>query len=152
MKKIIRITESDLVGLVKRVIKEQSEVEESALTFGDKIKGKLGKLVGIPETSEEEKELAEEILAKVANGDYEILESYSSFVKPKGHEIRVTLNDGDYIVKIKKEMINMDASMTYTNITTPDGEQINILAKGYTNKLIKLIDRSDKEKKFTYPD
>jgi transcription antitermination factor NusA-like protein len=152
MKKIIRLTESDLVKLVNRVIKEQSEVDESAFTFGDKVRNKLGKLVDIPETSDDEKRLAEDILAKVESGEYDVLDTFDSFELPKGYRIKVSLNDGDYIVKIKKERVNLAGGhLTYTNVTTPDGEKVNILAKGFTNKLIDLIKKDDKGKRFRYP-
>jgi hypothetical protein len=153
MKKVIKLTESDLMRLVKRVIKEQNEVDESSFTFGDKIKGKLGKMVGIPETTDDEMRLADDILSVVERGDYEVLDTYTgSHMRPKGHKIKVSLGDGDYIVKIAQERRNpVSGTMTYTNVTTPDGEDINILAKGFTNKLIDLIDDSDRGKRFRYP-
>ena len=154
MKKIIRLTESDLVRLVKKVIKEQTsnEVEESSFTFGDKVRGKLGKLFDIPETSDDEKRLAEDILAKVESGEYDVLDTFEGFITPKGYKIKVSLNDGDYIVKIKKERTGLEGGhLTYTNVTTPDGEVVNIMAKGFTNKLIDLIKKGDKGKRFRYP-
>ena len=73
-------------------------------------------------------------------------------MRPKGHKIKVSLGDGDYIVKVMKERSNpVSGTITYTNVTTPDGEVVNILAKGFTNKLIDLIDNSDRGKRFRYP-
>jgi hypothetical protein len=151
MKKTIRLTESDLVYLVKRVIKE-SEVEESAFTFGDKVRGKLGKFaLGIPERTDDEKRLAEDILAKVESGEYEVLETYNSFIVPKGFKIKVPLNDGDYFVDIKKQKINLEAHITNTMVTTPDDEEVIIPGSGFANKLINLIIKQDRGERFRYP-
>jgi len=145
MKRIVRLTESDMVRLVKRVIKEQ--MDESAFTFGDKVKGKLGKVFGLPETTDDEKRLSEDILSAVEGGNYDVLDTYVS-----GYKLKVFLNDGEYIVVIKKERIGLEGgSSTYTNITTPDGEKVNIMAKGFTNKLIGLVKRDDKGQRFRYP-
>ena len=154
MKKIVRLTESDLVRLVNRVIKEQShdEVDESAFTFGDKVRGTLGKVFGMPETSDDKKRLAEDILNAVEHGEYDVLDMHDSYMKPRGYELRVFLNDGEYIVSVKKERINLDGgSLTYTNVTTPNGEEVNIMAKGFTNKLIDLVKKDDKGQRFRYP-
>ena len=150
MKRIVRLTESDITRLVERVIKEQ--MDESAFTFGDKVRGKLGKLVGIPETTDDEKRLSEDILSAVEGGEYDVLDTYGGYAMPDGYKLKVFLNDGEYIVAIKKERINLEgATSTYTNITTPDGEKVNIMAKGFTNKLIGLVKRDDKGQRFRYP-
>ena len=150
--KIRHIQESNQ-RLENRLLNEQNEVDESSFTFGDKIKGKLGKIVGIPETTDDEMRLADDILSVVERGDYEVLDTYTgSHMRPKGHKIKVSLGDGDYIVKVMTERNNpISGSITYTNVTTPDGEDVKILAKGFTNKLIDLINNSDRGKRFRYP-
>ena len=150
MKRIVRLTESDITRLVERVIKEQ--MDESAFTFGDKVRDKLGKLLAIPETTDDEKRLGEDILSAVEGGDYDVLDTYRSHTVPKGFKLRVFLNDGEYIVAIKKEIQGLEGlNATYTNVTTPDGEEVNIMAKGFTNKLINLVKKDDKGQRFRYP-
>ena len=151
MKKFVRLTESDLIKLVKRVIQE-----DAAFTFGDKVRDTLGGVIGLPKTTEDESRLAEDILSAVESGNYEVLESHRGFIVPKGFKIEVSLNDGEYLVYTRKEKINFEGgSMTYTTVTTPGGEKVNIMAKGFTNKLINLIKKDDKLAKnndrFRYP-
>ena len=130
------------LGNVKPILGEQ--VDESAFTFGDKVKNKLEKIVGVPEITDDEKRLANDILTAVENGDYDVLKKFNYNVE--GYEIKVPLSDGDYSVTAKIEY-------GYTNeysvfITTPDGEQVDIWAKGFTKKLVNLI---EKQQRLKYP-
>ena len=146
MKKVIRLTESDLVRIVKRVISEKSsESNEAALTFVDKILDKtIGKLLGVNTTPEEEA-LAEKVLSAVENGDFEIVRIYKSFMIPKGCEIDVYIDGKIYQVIAKKEKINFDGgSNTWTSIQPPDGDRVGIMASGFTNKIISLVNKSGK--------
>ena len=147
MKKIIRLTESDLTRIVKRVI------EENSFTFGDKVRGKLGKFFGVPETTDYEKRLADEIMDNVENGDFEIENKTDGYVG-KGFTIKIDLEDGEYKVQPRKERrgVATDIYDLYTIIETPSGEKIHINAKGYTNKLIDLINTSRKSRKFDNSD
>jgi hypothetical protein len=151
MKKVVRLTESDLIRIVKRVIQE-----DGGITFGDKVRDTLGGIIGLPKTTEDESRLADDILSAVESGNYEVLESHSGFIVPKGFKIEVSLNDGDYLVYIRKEKINYEGgSMTYTTVTTPDGKKVNIMAKGFTNKIINLVKKDGKmaknDDRFRYP-
>jgi hypothetical protein len=144
MAKIIRLTESDLARIVKRVI------EEDSLTFGDKVRNKLGKIVGIPETTEDEERLADDILSKVESGDYEILDDKFHGTSQGWYKIKVSLEDGNYGVKASRTSTPEGAIITDTLVKTPDGEKI-YLPKGYTNKLIKTIKNDKGGKGFEYP-
>ena len=152
MAKIVRLTESDLIKLVNRVIKEQPEVDESTFTFSDKVKNKLGKLVGIPERTDDEKRLADDIMSKVENGDYNMLDDKFGSDSYGRYTIKVVLHDKPYTVNIKK-LIKVDSvpgGNVETIVKTPDGHKI-FLPKGFTNKLINLIQKDDKGQRFRYP-
>jgi hypothetical protein len=148
MKRIIRLTESDLTRIVKRVIEEND-----SFTFGDKVRGKLGKFFGVPETGDYEKKLATEIMNKVESGDFEIENKTDGYVG-KGFTIKIVLEDGEYKVQPRKERrgVATDIYDSYTIIETPNGEKKHINAKGYTNKLIDLINPSSKSRKFDKSD
>jgi hypothetical protein len=150
MKKTIRLTESDLIKIVKRVVKEQ-QLNEDTFTFGDKLRNKLGKIIGLPERTEDDERLADDILSKVESGEYEVLDGYGSYMIPKGYKIIVNLDGDDYVVKVVKERISIEggAYSTSTQVTKPDGEKINIPGKGFALKIMKLIDESGK---FKFPD
>jgi hypothetical protein len=149
MKKVIRLIESDLIRIVKRGIQE-----DSTFTFGDKVRDKIGGFIGLPKTTKDEARLADDILSAVESGNYEVLESHSGYAIPKGFDIEVSLNDGEYRVFTGKKRRLEGGSSTYTTVTTPDGYNVNILAKGFTNKLIDLIkkdNKDDKADRFRYP-
>ena len=152
MAKIVRLTESDLIKLVNRVIKEQPEVDESTFTFSDKVKNKLGKLVGIPERTDDEKRLADDIMSKVENGDYNMLDDKFGSDSYGRYTIKVVLHDKPYTINIKKLMkvASVPGGGVETIVKTPDGHTI-FLPKGFTNKLINLIQKDDKGQRFRYP-
>jgi len=144
--KIIRLTEDDLTRIVKRVIEEQT------FTIGDKVKNKLGKLVGIPERTDDEKRLADDIMSKVESGDYNMLDDKFGSDSHGRYTIKVVLHDKPYTVSIKK-LIKVDGvpgGNVETIVKTPDGHKI-FLPKGFTNKLINLIQKDDRGTRFRYP-
>jgi hypothetical protein len=140
MKKIIRLTESDLTRIIRQVIKEND-----SFTFGDKVRGKLGKFFGVPETTDYEKRLADEIMESVENGDFEIENKTDGYVG-KGFTIKIDLEGGEYKVQLRKERrgVATDIYDLYTIIETPSGQKMHINAKEYTKKLIDLINSSRK--------
>jgi len=134
MGKIIKLTESDLTRIVQRVISESEP-----FTFGDKMRDKLGTLVGIPQTGESEKVLAQKILDKVESGDYEKVGDTDGIVG-KGKTIKINLEDGEYIVSPRKERIALTNSfMISTMVKTPSGDRFSIPGKGFAKKLMGLI-------------
>ena len=137
MARIVRLTESDLVRLVKRVI------NEDAFTFGDKVRGKIDKVLwGIEQENPDEKQLANDIYNKVESGDFEVTDSMDGFVG-KGYKISVRMDDGVYLVKAQKRKISLEGPKVYsTEITTPKGENVYIGSSGYTKKLMDLIGSS----------
>jgi hypothetical protein len=146
MKKTIRLSEDDLARVVKRVIEEQT------FTIGDKVKNKLGKLVGIPEITDDEKRLADDIMSKVQSGDYNMLDDKFGSDSHGRYTIKVVLHDKPYNVNIKK-LIKVDGvpgGNVETIVKTPDGHKI-FLPKGFTNKLINLIQKDDRGTRFRYP-
>jgi hypothetical protein len=149
MKKVIRLSEDDLTRIVKRVIEEQ--LNEDSFTFGDKVRNKLGKLVGLPERTDDEERLADDILSKVESGEYDVLDGYGSYMIPKGYKIVVNLDGEDYIIKVVKERTSIEggASSTSTYVTKSNGEKINIPGKGFAQKIMRLVDESGK---FKFPE
>jgi hypothetical protein len=145
MKKTIRLSEDDLARIVKRVIEEQT------FTFGDKVKNKLGKLVGIPERTDDEKRLADDIMSKVESGDYNMLDDKFGSDSHGKYTIKVVLHDKPYTINIKKLMkvASVPGGGVETIVKTPDGHTI-FLPKGFTNKLINLIKKDDKGTRFRY--
>jgi hypothetical protein len=146
MKKTIRLSEDDLARVVKRVIEEQT------FTIGDKVKNKLGKLVGIPEITDDEKRLADDIMSKVQSGDYNMLDDKFGSDSHGRYTIKVVLHDKPFTVNIKK-LIKVDGvpgGNVETIVKTPDGHKI-FLPKGFTNKLINLIQKDDRGTRFRYP-
>ncbi len=132
-KRIVRLTESDLVRLVKRVI------NEDAFTFGDKVRSKLGKIVGLREKTPDEKQVANDIYNKVESGDFEVTDSMDGFVG-KGYKISVRMDDGVYLVKAQKRKTSLEGPKVYsTEITTPKGGFVYVGSSGYTKKLMDLI-------------
>ena len=152
MKKTIRLTESDLIKIVHRVIKEQ-ETDESAFTFGDKVKNKLGKLVGIPEKTDDEERLADDIMSKVESGDYNMLRDEFGDSNHGSYKIRVILHNEPYSVSVTKHT-KIGSGFPYggseTKVETPDGHTV-YLPKGFSNKLISVIKSDDKGQRFRYP-
>ena len=149
MKKVVRLTESDLVRIVKRVINE----DDGAFSFGDKIKSKLGSaLFGIKPSSDEESKLADAILSKVESGDFSVQNSdeYSNDIT---YDFTVTLADGDYFCTVYKNIPPGSPTSTWyygTKVKTPDGEKIHFNEKGFANKLIRLIKNSDKVSRYKF--
>jgi hypothetical protein len=145
MKKVVRLTESDLIRIVKRVIQE-----DGGFTFGDKVKNKLKGAIGLDNTTDDESRLADDIVSAVESGDYEILKKKHAMGGPKyvvGYKISVPLKGGDYIVEPGNS-----ASFGYsTMIETPRGEKFRLEQSGFTKKLIKLIKSSDSDYGFKYP-
>ena len=140
MKKVIRLTESDLTRIVQRVISESEP-----FTFGDKVRDTLGPLVGISRTSESEKVLARKILDKVESGEYEKVGDTDGIVG-RGKTIKVNLEDGEYIVSPRKERVALSNSfITSTMVKTPSGDRFMIPGKGFAKKLMELIKRVIKE-------
>ena len=148
MKKTIRLTESDLIKIVQRVIKEQ-ETDESALTFGDKVRNKLGKLVGFPERTDDEERLADDIMSKVESGDYNMLRDDFGNADWGSYKIRVILHDEPYTVIVTK-YLGLRPPGSETKVETPDGHTV-YLPKGFSNKLISAIKSDDKGDRFRYP-
>jgi len=146
MKKTIRLSEDDLTRIVNRVIEEQT------FTFGDKVRNKLGKLVGIPERTDDEKRLADDIMSKVESGDYDMLDDSFGGDSHGRYTIKVMLHDEPYTVNIKKliKVEGVPSGGVETIVKTPDGHKI-FLPKGFTNKLINLIQQDDRGTRFRYP-
>jgi hypothetical protein len=149
MKKTIRLTESDLIKIVQRVIKEQ-ETDESTFTFGDKVRNKLGKLVGLPERTDDEERLADDILNKVESGDYNMLDDTFEGSSTGWFKFKVSLEDGNFNVRVSKLRSLEGANRIETIVKTPDGKTV-YLPKGFTKKLIDLIKKDDKGERFRYP-
>lgn len=148
MRKVIRLTESELISLVKRVIKED---EDGAFGFGDKVRDKLGSFIGITPHTDHEKRLADDILDAVMRDDFRALDMTDSFWG-RGFTIIVNLGGEDYKVSPRKETVNLEGGSNYiTRITAPDGQKVVIGAKGFTKKLIDLISKSDNSPRFKYP-
>jgi hypothetical protein len=146
MKKVVRLTESDLFKIVKRVIQE-----DSGFTFGDKIKNKLKNVTGYDTITDDESRLADDIMSAVENGDYEILdritrpEGFNKHID--GYKISVSLKDGDYIVT----PMNTFRFEYVTSVRTPSGEVFRFEQSGFAKKLIRLIKSLDTDYGFKYP-
>ena len=125
-KKIIRLTESDLVNIIKRVINEGEP-----FTFGDKLRSKLGTILGYSETSEDEKIMAQKILDKVESGEYTNVSRTDGY-HGKGVNFTVSLEDGDYKVSAR----NQPQNLIYTLVITPDGNKMWISGRGFVKKQI----------------
>jgi hypothetical protein len=147
MKKVVRLTESDLVRLINKVINE-----DDAFSFGDKLRSKYNKLVwNTPEHSEDEQRLAQDILDCVESGDFEFVDKTDAYVG-KGYTIKVNLGGEEYTVVPRKERIGIEGAYNYvTYVTTPDGEKLNIQGNGFAKKLLNLLDKSDRAPRFRYP-
>lgn len=135
MKKVVRLSEQELVRLVKRVIQE-----DGAFSFGDKVRNKLGTIVGIPSHTEDETRLADDIMDCVQKGEFEFVKSWDSF-RGKGYSINVELHGEEYNVRPQQELIgNIDGQRIYrTYVKTQNGEISPIQASGFTKKLMELI-------------
>ena len=146
MKKVVRLTESDLIKIVKRVIQE-----DGGFTFGDKIKNKLKNVTGYDTITDDESRLADDIMSAVENGDYEILdritrpEGFNKHID--GYKISVSLKDGDYIVT----PLNTFRFEYVTSVKTPSGEVFRFEQSGFAKKLIRLIKSLDTDYGFKYP-
>ena len=93
-----------------------------------------------------------EIPSKVENGDYNMLDDKFGSDSYGRYTIKVVLHDKPYTVNIKK-LIKVDSvpgGNVETIVKTPDGHKI-FLPKGFTNKLINLIQKDDKGQRFRYP-
>ena len=149
MKKIIRLTESDLIKIVNKVISEQ-QFNEDTFTFGDKVRNKLGKLVGLPERTDDEERLADDILNKVERGSYDMIGDSFEGSSTGWFKFKVSLEDGDFNVRVSKLRSLEGANRIETIFKTPDGKTV-YLPKGFTKKLIDLIKKDDKGERFRYP-
>ena len=135
-KKIVRLTEADLVRLVKRVI------NEDAFTFGDKLKNtKLGNLVGFHKTTESEREIAEKIYQSMVDGNFEFKGKLYS--RKPSYRVIVHMEDGDYEVEPRTDTSFEGASTTYTIVRFPNKKSKSIYRKGFTEKLKDLIEKSE---------
>lgn len=145
MKKVVRLTESDLIKIVKRVIQE-----DAGFTFGDKVKNTIKGAVGLRQFTDDEERLADDIMTSVENGDFEVVRTHHAMAGPQyvlSYTIRLNLNGGTYIVHPYE-------SMHYgyiTDVTPPRGPQIRLEQSGFTKKLMKLIKNSDRGDRFRYP-
>lgn len=147
MKKVVRLSEQDLVRLVKRVIQE-----DGAFSFGDKVRNKLGTIVGTPSYTEDEARLADDIMDCVQKGEFEFVKSWDGF-RGKGYSINVELHGEEYWVRPQKELIGTEGPRVYkTYVTTPSGEIFPIQASGFTKKLMELLKNHPDDKSiFRYP-
>ena len=92
MKKVVRLTESDLMKIVKRVIQE-----DAGFTFGDKVKNTIKGAVGLGQTTDDEERLADDIMMAVENGDFEVVKTHHAIGGPQyvtSHTIKLNLKDG----------------------------------------------------------
>ena len=99
MKKVVRLTESDLIKIVKKVIQE----DENGFTFGDKVRNKVGSFFGLEDETRTFKMIGEELYKKVKNGDYEIIKTVSNPETqkyPRIFEIRVKIFNTPWDVSI----------------------------------------------------
>lgn len=136
MSRIVRLTEADLVRLVKKIVKE-----EDAFTFGDKLKNtKLGNLVGFHKTTESERELAEKIYQSMVDGNFEFIGKLYS--RKPSYRVIVYMRDGDYEVEARTDTNLEGGSSTYTAVKLPNGKMKHIFRKGFTDKLKELIEKS----------
>lgn len=137
MKKIVKLTESDLIHIVKRVIEEGDP-----FSFGDKLRGKLGKLVGIPENSEDEKALANDIMDKVNKGEYKVINTSDGIVVTRA-VFSVEIMGGKYIVTANKERLDpMHSYIYHTYVKLPNYQKVTISGKNFTQKLIDIMFKS----------
>lgn len=136
MAKVVRLTEADLVRLVKKVI------NEDAFTFGDKLKNtKLGNLVGFHKTTESERELAERIYQSMVDGNFEFQGKLYS--RKPSYRVIVHMEDGDYMVEPRTDTNFEGGSSSYTSVKLPNGKSKSIWRLGFTNKLKDLIEKSE---------
>jgi len=145
MKKVIRLTEQDLVRLVKRVIQEGE-----SFSLGDKLNMGVSKALHGEEgiITSVAKKLGKTIFDKVSVGEFELgdiksaLEKVSSyknkFVPSKDPKrwfcVEVNLNGGTYTVLVANIYTN---EISY--IITPEDEVHFIFFKNFTNRLITNI-------------
>lgn len=145
MKKVVRLTESDLIKIVKRVIQE-----DDGFTFGDKVRNKIKGAVGLRQFTDDEERLADDIMTAVENGDFEVLRTHHAIAGPQyvlSHTIKLNLKDGTYIVH-PSDSIHYGYT---TEVTPPRGPQLRLKQSGFTKKLMKLIKDSDRGDRFRYP-
>jgi hypothetical protein len=145
MKKVVRLTESDLIKIVKRVIQE-----DAGFTFGDKVKNTIRGAVGLRQPTDDEERLADDIMTAVENGDFEVVKTHHAMAGPQyvlSHTIKLNLKDGTYIVH-PYESIHYGYN---TEVTPPRGPKLRLGQSGFTKKLMKLIKNSDRGDRFRYP-
>jgi len=151
--KIIRLTESDLVNIVKRVIQE-----DSAFTFGDKLSGSFHSLFGVENESSTMEYLANGILEKVKSGDYEILRTISN--NPD------TDDNKHFVIRVSPfgEFLDIDIyypasvlkhtglrPLIIINHTGKNGKKpIKIFSKGFIKKIANLV--AERAPKIRYSD
>ena len=128
MKKVIRLTESDLVRLVKKVIKE-SEVSENWLE----------RMTGF--STKENEDFGNAILDKLKKGEFKFVpQQYQNYSNDWGYRFRVCLDDKNcYSIYMKQEVqFGHGAGRTYwtveaTNVKT--GENIEIKSESLSSKI-----------------
>jgi hypothetical protein len=128
MKKVIRLTESDLVRLVKKVIKE-SEVSENWLE----------RMTGL--STKENEDFGNAILDKLKKGEFKFVpQQYQNYSNDWGYRFRVCLDDKNCYSIYMKEKVQFGhgAVRTYwtveaTNVKT--GENIEIKSESLSSKI-----------------
>ena len=169
MKKVIRLTESDLKRIVKRVIEEREIGEGSPFTLGDRVKNRVIRflfpkkyhfVLGDNISSNDIKQLCSDIYDSVKKGDY------TDFKQNMDKELSVQFdvhlfdnNDGEnmsvsdtgelsknidpneyiYTVGIEKMDLIDDHQLTIMLIIDSNGETIQVTLPGYINKILKLL-------------
>ena len=74
--------------------------------------------------------------------DFEFIDKTDAYVG-KGYTIKVNLGGDEYKVAPRKERMNFEGNYSYsTYVIPPYGEEVRIDGKGFTKKLIDLLDKS----------
>jgi hypothetical protein len=136
MKKVVRLTESDLNRIIRRIINEDS------FTFGDKVRSKLGDLLfDIEPNSPQEERLGLEIYDKVKRGNYKLIKSMKGY-RGEGYVISVNLDGEECIVNVGKERVTMTEKYTYNMRVDPPGDDIIMISgSGLIKKIMNLLKR-----------
>ena len=141
MRKTIRLTETDLTNIVKRVIEEQTN--KSSFTFGDKIKNKITQFMHGDGNTDDEMKLADELVKNIENGNFKNGNLFGGDKSGVGY-LKVRMDDGVYFLLPWLNKGGMHGAGTpFTVIKTPEGGEFRITSKRFTTNLLKYID-SDK--------